>query len=108
MAKVTIYGASDDLIEVEGAIDEEFNPSSDDLDDKRAVLAFSDGTVLGVSYDGCWRFAPKVTGTAAYTKNEATNDEGDRPDGKPAYSDVVTLEGDIRWVVYGNALAKAK
>jgi hypothetical protein len=50
---VTIYGASDDLIEVEGSIEEEFNVDSD----RPHHLAFPEGSVLKVVYDedGIWR-----------------------------------------------------
>ena len=101
MAKVTVYGASDDLVEVEGAIDEEFNPPS--YDDARAgtFLAFSDGTLLKIKYDGCWRIRPVFHGTAKYEKREATDEDKD-------YSDRVTLDGDLRWVVYGTAMAKGR
>jgi hypothetical protein len=99
MAKVTVYGASDDLIEVEGDIREEFNPRSDDVEEGNAYLAFSDGTVLKVKYDGCWRITPVARGSAEYQKTEATDEDKD-------YSDKVTLEGEeLRWVVYGNAVA---
>ena len=101
MSTLTIYGASDDLIEVDGDIREEFDSCEED----KAVLAFSDGTVLSVHYDGQWTFKRVVKGSATFTKDEATSDEGKRPDGKPAYSDVVTLEGEIRWVVYGRSMA---
>jgi hypothetical protein len=93
--RVVIYGASDDLIEIEGALREEFN-GGDDL----AYLAFSDGTVLTVQYadDGCWRINRVATGTLAYTKVEA-----DGADTKN-YSDRVTLSGppgELRWCVNG-------
>jgi len=92
---VKIYGASDDLIEVEGDIRDEL--SAYDLDDGAAV-ACSDGTLLGVSYDGRWRFTLISKGSASFDKIEATEDEGSRPDGTPAYSDVVVLDGHISWV----------
>lgn len=87
---VTIYGVSDDLIEVEGDIREEFNPSDDDS----SVLAFSDGTILKAIYDqeGIWRMTPLVRGTAAYSIEQAV--DGDA-------TDIVNLEGDITWVLFG-------
>ena len=91
-----IYGASDDLVEIEGDISEEFNPS--DAGDP-SLLAFSDGTLLQIQYGaqslGFWRIQPLVYGTAKYAKTEAT-DEDDN------YSDIVTLDGDIKWVVFGD------
>ncbi len=95
MATVIVYGASDDLIEVEGAIEEEFNPDGD----KPSYLSFNDGTVLSVVYDdeGMWRVNRAVAGSATFAKVEA-----DDPDEN--YSDRVTLEGDIKSVVFGHSL----
>ncbi len=99
---VTIYGASDDLIEVEGALGEEFNFCSNDDDEKR-YLTFSDGTVLSAQYDGdgIWRFNRLANGTATYEKTEGTDPDGD-------YTDRVTLTGDLRWVLFGEAFVKGK
>jgi hypothetical protein len=59
MLKVT--GASDDLIELEGDLNEEW----DRFDSAGDYLAFSDGTVLFAKYDddGIWRFTPYAVGT---------------------------------------------
>jgi hypothetical protein len=88
---ITVYGASDDLIEVEGDIREEFNFNPDDDDDHR-LLAFSDGTLLRARYDqdGLWRFEKLAQGQATMTKVEGSvdDDTGDR----------VTLCGEIKWV----------
>ena len=98
MAKLEIYGASDDLIEIEGDIREEFNPSSDD----RNALAFSDGTILSIVYDdnGMWRIAPIAVGSAVYEMVQGTDPDDD-------YSDHAWLTGDIEWVVYGTQFAKS-
>lgn len=87
---IKLYGASDDLIEVEGDIREEFDPNYDDP----SVLAFSDGSIIKAVYDkeGVWRFSPLIRGTAAYSIVQ------DKVDGD---SDVVTLDGDITWVLFG-------
>lgn len=98
---IRIYGASDDLIEVEGDISEEFNHYSDDP----ALLGFSDGTMLRVTYDndGIWRFTPVLTGRARLVHVIQTLDDPD--DG---YSDSVYLYDEelpedqkIRWVLLG-------
>lgn len=97
MSRVTVYGASDDLIEVEGDLREEFNAIDQD---EPQYLAFSDGTVLSIQYtdEGLWRVNRRVAGSAVYSKAEATNPDGD-------YSDRVTLEGDnLTWAVYGKGL----
>lgn len=88
MNKVTIYGASDDLVEIEGDLDEEFG--GDDV-----VLAFGDGTVLRVSFapSGVWGIERQAAGSAVYEKVEAPPGDEDN------YSDRVTLIGRLRWVL---------
>lgn len=97
---IKIYGASDDLIEIEGDITEEF--SWFDCNEKPRPVAFSDGTLLRMRYDedGIWRITLVEAGTAVFSKKEGsvskdTNDE-------------VTLIGDIRWIVFDNQIAMAK
>lgn len=91
---IRIYGASDDLIEIEGDISDELNPHDDPC-----LLVCSDGHAFRVTYDGCWRFTPVARGTAKYTKDEAIDMDADRrPDGSSGYSDLVTLDGDVEWV----------
>jgi hypothetical protein len=98
MAKVEIYGHSDDCIEIDGDIHEEFYL----IDDEPNWLAFSDGSLLSIDYtkDGTWRIHRMSTGTAAFSKTEAT-DSGDD------YTDKATLEGDLSWVIHGKNMAKA-
>lgn len=81
--KVTIYGCSDDLVEVEGDLAEEFN--GDDV-----TLVFGDGTHIHAQYqrDGCWRIDRIKEGTARYAKTFVAVDS-DSDD----YSDRVELEG---------------
>ena len=94
---VTVYGASDDLIEIEGDIREEFYADSE----LPSWLAFSDGTVLRIQYmdDGIWRINRDRSGAAAYSKVEAGSADDDN------YSDRVTLAGKIEWVVRGTDCA---
>jgi hypothetical protein len=96
---VTIYGSSDDLIEVGGDLDEEYSVSEDDP----AYLAFSDGTVLQVIYTltGFWHVDRLRIGTASYEKVDATDADND-------YSDRVTLDGDLTWVVIGSSFSVAR
>jgi hypothetical protein len=105
MATVTIYGASDDLIEIDGDIREEFSHYPHN-DGERCFLFFSDGTVLSVQYDqdGVWRFATIKTGSAEMTKTDGVPDDGEEPDGSEP-TDRVTLVGDIVWVGIGSAIA---
>lgn len=93
MSKVDVYGVSDDLIETEGDICEEFNPKYEET----SYLAFSDGSVLSIEYGktGLWTIRQRVAGSATYSKRDATDVDHD-------YSDRVTLEGDISWLVFGS------
>lgn len=102
MNKLTIYGASDDLIEVESTSfkAEEFNVYLDRSEDT-LILAVSDGTVLRVRYDqdGIWRFSPIVVGSANLDIKHGVDDR--------AHTDRVTLTSDdLSWVVLGSAIAK--
>lgn len=97
---VAVYGASDDLIELRGAVEEEFNYQSGSHNDNEGdLLAFSDGTVLRIRHDAPWRITPVARGTAVLHVEQATDEEG---------TDKATLTGDIRWVVQGVAIEKAK
>ena len=97
MGVLYISGQKDDLIEIEGEISAEFLAL--DLGEKfGGYLAFSDGTILKVTYDGVWRVFPSVVGDAEYLK-EYEAIEGD----EEAYSDVVRLSSSygFKWVVLG-------
>ena len=101
--EVTIYGASDDLVEVDGSIREEFDYPLDP--EKPQFLAFSDGTVLTILYDndGMWKIRQAAIGKAEYSKKEAVSSDSDE------YSDKVTLKaGNIQWVVFGSAFTYKK
>ena len=98
MKTIKIYGASDDLIEIEGDISEEFGHYSDD---EPFYLAFSDGTAFTINYgpEGIWRINRLTSGSAEYSKHEGTDSDND-------YSDIVTLKGDIKWAIGGKNFAK--
>ena len=73
-----VTGASDDLIEISGELDEEFNA----YDCSDGTMTFSDGTMLTVEYDnnGIWRFKPDFKGNLFEkiengSVEEDTNDE---------------------------------
>ncbi len=98
--RITVYGASDDLIELEsldefGALDgkwgAEFNVSSDG---GPFYLAFSSGTLLRVSYDGFWHIVALEKGSCKIDHRSATDIDDD-------YSDVVELEcvDGFSWVI---------
>ena len=94
---VTVYGASDDLIEVDGDIREEFDI---DHDGHGKLFAFSDGTIIQVEWTkvGIWRITPMVKGSGELAIVQAPVDD-DRN-----YSDRATLDADIRWVMRGSNL----
>lgn len=98
VAIVKIYGASDDLIELDGDIYEEFEAS-----EGGDLLAFSEGTVLRIRYDGdgIWRITPVTKGSAALVVEQcpATDDSG---------TDTATLTGDVAWVVLGSKFEPAR
>ncbi|MGE5681834.1 MAG: hypothetical protein ACM34K_13225 [Bacillota bacterium] len=54
---IKVYGCSDDLIEIEGDIKEEFSKFGTS-EDEPCLLAFDNGTILKCFYDndGIWRF----------------------------------------------------
>lgn len=93
-----VSGASDDLIELEGDISDEFNRyDSEDGD----YLAFSDGTCLKVIYDddGLWRLTVIAQGTLFKEKIEGNVIEDK--------NDVVIFEDGVKWCVCGPDLAKS-
>lgn len=94
----TLYGSSDDLIEIEGDVREEFSHPEDDP----CWVAFSDGTVVSVTYtgDGVWRIAPVHTGRCTLDVVQAVSADDDN------YSDRATLSGEtITWAMLGTDLA---
>lgn len=98
--RVTVTGASDDLIEIDGDIREEFNVYFKDDEQDFRLLAFGDGTILRVVYDkdGIWRITRLTAGTAEMTKVDG--------DVVKDTFDEVTLTGDLKWVVLGKEWAK--
>lgn len=91
-----IYGCSDDLVEIEGDISEEFNAY-----DLKGYLAISNGVLLTVEYtnDGVWAFRQLAGDTDLVKITPASDPDGGRDDdGYPTYSDMVTVAGDTAWV----------
>lgn len=99
---VVVEGYSDDLIEVDGDVSEEFQHYGNSEDEGTKYLGFSNGVVLGIRFtnegDGIWRITP-VKADPSLTIEQAPLD-GDR------YSDKATIDADIAWVVCG-VLARA-
>ena len=90
---ITIYGASDDLIEIEGDFREEIYAI--DADSVEYLLSFSDGTTLAVHYDaaGMWRIRRTVAGLTQYEYRAATDANAD-------YSDRAMLHGVVHGVTW--------
>ena len=97
---IVITGASDDLIEVDGDIREEFTYNNDEDGD---LLAFSDGTVLRIQFSdwGVWRITTVARGSASLTVEQ-------QPEDGEEGTDKATLDGDVRWVVHGLGIANRK
>lgn len=83
-----IYGASDDLIEIEGAISDEINC----YNHKRPIkMTFSDGTVATIFYNdnGIW---------VIFIKNKGDLFEKIIKNIEPEYSDILVMNEGIEWV----------
>jgi hypothetical protein len=79
MGTLTIYGASDDLIDFEGDFEDEGNHYGDDP----AYIHLDDGSVIKALYDrdGIWRFDPvKLAEGTTVKKHEKGSVEEDTPD----------------------------
>lgn len=84
----TVYGCSDDLIELDGAIREEFAAY-----DCVSRLTFDNGAVLTVTYggEGIWRVETNGHPSASVLRCEDREGFTD-PDG-PIYSDLASVYG---------------
>lgn len=100
MTIITLYGHSDDCIELDGDIHEEWEADDSDGD----LISFSDGTVLRITYtdDGVWRIVPVAVGTAVVEIVHAPEDD------EKDYSDKATIRGDIKWATQGSQIAFVK
>lgn len=87
-----ITGASDDLIEIEGELREEFSAYNCESDDGR--IACSDGTLLKVEYDenGIWRFTALVKGSL-YNRKVEGDIEADT-------FDEVYFKPGLKWIAF--------
>lgn len=91
-----IYGASDDLIEVEGDIRGEISAYFDEP----IFVACSNGTLVRIVYDGTWSIS-KVFGDGKNIHSAEFPGDGHREDGTPKYSDVYQIDDKVDWVVGG-------
>lgn len=96
---ITVSGHSDDLIEIGGDFEEEFNTVAQSTDGDRALVAFSD--------EGIWRITPVKRGLAELNIVQCTEDDGDGDGG--SCTDVATLTGvRVEWVALANAYVSNK
>lgn len=88
----TITGCSDDLIEIDGDVHEEFTAPAWKDDYEGGYITCSDGTVLRFTYDkdGLWRFAPVSKG--------ALFDHIDQGCPEDDSCDVVHFKDGLKWV----------
>jgi len=102
---ITLYGYSDDLIEIDGDISEEFTPlgevDPDEPGDLGDLVAFSNGVVLRIKYRTCWRIE-LVAGQGLVEIVPCPEDD------EESYSDYATITGPVEWVVCGNTFVKAE
>lgn len=102
-----IYGASDDLIEIDGAISDEVGC----YDHKKPIpISASDGTEATIFYDGEWKINVRFAGDKFIETIDSVGDdgkhEGNAKDCTP-YSDVLILDEGIEWVKIRNKTFKA-
>jgi len=88
MSETKAYGASDDLVEIEGEVNEEFGAYDRDRRNPKRV-AFSDGTVLLFYYPkrsdlGVWGIDLAVKGSL-FDRLDECEDEDARPHSDVAY-----------------------
>ena len=98
--KTIIYGASDDLIEIEGEVEDEL-----DYGKNSATITCSDGTIAKIGYNGTWDIKVLEEGTLFKQLVKAVKD-GQKHDSPllrecSSYSDVLVLETGIEWVKIG-------
>ena len=88
---VKVFGASDDLIEIEGDIEEEVPVSFGPF------LAFSNGTLATITYakQGVWRINVEANGDGLVEVEKAPLGDDDN------YSDILKISEDVHWLVVG-------
>ncbi len=101
-----VYGASDDLIEIEGDIRDEVNCYGTDDQDKGVLLCFSDGTVLEVKYgkndDGIWEVKLRHKGTLFVKIDPCESEDAD------PHSDVAYFKDGLKWCYASKEWEKIK
>lgn len=85
---VTIYGYSDDLVEIENS---QYKEDEIDCYDKAIRFYFVDGTIISICYaqGGVWKITHEAIGKAWYKLTRCEDDDDD------AYSDVFKIDSEI-------------
>ena len=97
-----IYGASDDLIEIDGQIIDEVDAYSSER--KPIKIKTSDGTKGTILYNGEWKITITEEGSDFVKVIPAIGDDYDdkhteeNTNDIPSHSDVLILDGDLEWV----------
>ena len=96
---VTIYGYSDDLVEIENS---QYKEDVIDCYDKAIRFYFVDGTIISICYaqGGVWKITHEAIGKAWYELTRCEDDDDD------AYSDVFKIDSEI--ISYEVFTSKAK
>jgi hypothetical protein len=104
--KTKIYGASDDLIEIEGDVSEEHGC----FDHKKPInIEVSDGTKGTIFYDGEWKINVVFAGNKYIEKIDSVGDDGRHEGNAKActpYSDVMIIDEGVEWVKIGRKTYK--
>jgi len=95
---LTITGAGNHLIVIDGDIYDEFETSNC----RKGRIALSDGALLSVKFDkfGGWRLTPIVKGSLYDHKEDGTADDGT--------NDVVYFKRGINWVLFAKESQESK
>ncbi len=109
MAKTKIYGASDDLIEIEGDVEEEYGK----INARNLSINASDGTQAKITYndEGEWKIDLINMGNKyldlILSKGEDYKHIHEDAIGCSPYSDVLVLDDGIEWVKIGGKTFKS-
>ena len=104
---IRIYGASDDLVEIDGIIYDEHGC----YDHKKPIkITTSSGTIASIFYNGEWDIKVKNRGFDFIgLVSKLTNDDLEHvypAEGCSSYSDVLLIEDTIDWVKIGSKVYK--
>lgn len=100
-----VYGCSDDLVEIDGAVRGECGCYGTDDRDKGVLVILSDGTILEVKYgkgdSGIWAVTLLQKGSLFVSIDQCTDEDA------TPYSDVAHFEPGIKWAYFATGWEKA-